>query len=318
MVKVVKMNKTMLCIEILQLLSAKNIMSKNEIAEVLEINPRNVIEYIKTLQDCGYDIESVRGIYGGYHLNKDSILPSIQLTQKEADLLKSSATFLEHQSDFLEYKNYIKVVSKILSSNIESFSTDVKIIDRYPLAMPKEELLKRYTLFTEAITSHKKCEILYLSTRNKEYHHIIHPYQVFVFNGAWLVLAWNETVNEFGYFKLNRIQELKMLAVKFIPLRTYRSSDYIDQYGMKQNGEYYDIKLELKDLYTAISERIYGKNQKITRIDEHTTILECSMQNKNMIQSFVLGFGSKAKVIEPEWLKEEIRLEARRIAGVEE
>ncbi|MDE7213880.1 MAG: HTH domain-containing protein, partial [Anaeroplasmataceae bacterium] len=98
------MNKTMLCIEILQLLSAKNIMSKNEIAEALEINPRNVIEYIKTLQNCGYDIESVRGVYGGYHLNKDSLLPAVKLNQKEVDLLKSSVAFLERQSDYLEYK----------------------------------------------------------------------------------------------------------------------------------------------------------------------------------------------------------------------
>ncbi|MDE7384756.1 MAG: WYL domain-containing protein [Anaeroplasmataceae bacterium] len=311
------MNKTMLCIEILQLLSAKNIMSKNEIAEVLEINPRNVIEYIKTLQNCGYDIESVRGVYGGYHLNKDSLLPAVKLSQKEVDLLKSSVAFLERQADYLEYKEYLKTISKVLSTNMESFSTDIKIIDRYPLAMAKEELLKRYTAFTEAISARKKCEIRYLSSKNKESTHIIHPYQVFVFNGSWLVLAWNETVNEFGYFKLNRIQNLHVLPLKFTILRTYQSSDYIDQYGMKQNGEYYDIKLELTDLYTVISERIYGKNQKITKLDEHKTILECSMQNKNIIQSFVLGFGSKAKVIEPEWLRIQIEQEAKRILGEE-
>ncbi|MDE6583814.1 MAG: WYL domain-containing protein, partial [Anaeroplasmataceae bacterium] len=88
-------------------------------------------------------------------------------------------------------------------------------------------------------------------------------------------------------------------------------------YGMKQNGEYYDIKLELFDLYTVISERIYGKNQRITRIDEHKTILECSMQNKQMIQSFVLGFGSKVKVLEPQWLKDQIEQEAKAILGIE-
>ena len=98
-------------------------------------------------------------------------------------------------------------------------------------------------------------------------------------------------------------------------MKTYQISDYIDQYGMKQNGEYYDIKLECKDLYTAISERIYGKNQKITRVSDSITILECSMQNKQMIRSFVLGFGSKVKVLEPLWLKEEIELEAKRILG---
>ena len=43
----------MLCIQLLELLSAKEVMSKNELAELLEVNPRNIIEYIKTLQDSG-------------------------------------------------------------------------------------------------------------------------------------------------------------------------------------------------------------------------------------------------------------------------
>ncbi len=307
------MNKTMLCIEILQLLSAKNVMNTNEIADILEINPRNIIEYIKTLQNCGYDIESVRGPNGGYHLNKDNFLPKIKLSEKEISLLKSTVSFLEHKSDFLEYREYVKTISKILSVNIDTFNNDVKIIDRFPLSMPKDELLKRYNLLSEAIIASKKCNICYLSVKNKEHHHIIHPYQVFVFNGAWLVLAWNETVNEFGYFKLNRVKDIELLNQNFTILKTYNSSDYIDQYGMKNNGEYYDIKVEFNDLYTVISERIYGKKQKITKIDEHRTILECSMQNKDMIKSFILGFGSNVKVIEPQWLKELIKEEARRM-----
>ncbi len=307
----------MLCIEILQLLSAKNIMSKNELAEILETNPRNVIEYIKTLQDSGYDITSVRGKYGGYHLNKDSLLPTSKLSQKEIEAIQAGSVFLEHQSDFLEYRSYLKAISKVLSTNMEAYNTDIKIIDRYPLAMDKSELLKRYTILSEALTLFKKCEILYLSTKNKENAHIIHPYQIFVFNGAWIVLAWNETVHDYGYFKLNRIQSIRILSEKFTRLKTYQSSDFVDQYGMKQNGEYYQIKLELTDLYTVISERIYGKNQSITKLDEHKTILECSMQNKQIIQSFVLGFGSKAKVLEPQWLKEQIRDEAKKILGEE-
>lgn len=310
---VVSMNKTMLCIELLQLLSAKDIMNKNELADALEINPRNVKEYIKTLQDCGYDIESVRGIYGGYKLHKDSIIPALKLTQKEVDLLKQSCSYLENKSDFLEYTSYLKAVSKILSCNVDSYSFDIKIIDRYPLAMPREELLKRYQIFMEGILTCRKCKIYYLSTKNKSKMHTLHPYKIFVFNGAWMLLAWNETVNDFGYFKLNRVEEIELLKDKFTILKTYNSSDYIDNYGMKHNGEYYDVRLELKDLYTVISERIYGKNQKITRVDEHTTILECSMQNQEIIKTFVLGFGKKAKVLEPQWLKDRIHTEVKEL-----
>lgn len=307
------MNKTMLCIQILQILGCKDIVSKKQIADILELNPRTVQQYIKTLQESGYDIESLSGVYGGYRLNKDGIIPAIKLNKKEVQTLKSSILYLEHQSDFLDYNCYAKAISKVLSSDVDTKVNDITIIDQYPLSMNKEELVKRYDVFAEAMTNNQKCLIVYISTHNVPKNHIIHPYKVFIYNGCWFVLAWNESVNNFGYFKLNRIENVKILADKFTISKTYHESDYIDTFGMKQNGEYYDIKLELKDLFTIVNERIYGKNQKITKVDERTTILECSMQNKNIIKSFVLGFGKKAKVLVPEWLKEAIINEAKAI-----
>lgn len=305
------MNKTMLCMELLELLSTHDVMNKNELAELLEINPRNIIEYIKTLQDCGYDIESKKGVYGGYHLNRDSILPAKNLSEIEMNVLKSSCSYLEKQNDFLDYKVYLKAMSKILSSHTpsEEEPMELTIMDRYPLAMPREDLYSRYQQFSKAMKKMHKCEMTYLSTHNKLKKHIIHPYKVFVYNGSWFVLAWNETVHNFGYFKLNRIQDIAILEEPYTFLKTYKESDFLDEFGMKQNGEYFDIKLELTDLYTVISERVYGKNQKLTVIDDHKTLFECSMQNKQMILSFVMGFGKKVKILSPDWLKDLVSAE---------
>ncbi len=314
------MNKTMVCIQLLQLLSTHDVMNKNALAEALEINPRNIIEYVKTLQDSGYDIVSKRGVYGGYQLNSSSMLPAIKLKEDEINILKASCSYLEKRPDFLDYQTYLRALSKILSNHTVDQNTNVNltIIDRFPLAMPKEELLNRYNLFLKALDQHKKCEIGYLSTHNKVKSHIIHPYKVFVYNSSWFVLAWNETVHNFGYFKLNRIETIKILNDDFTYLKTYKESDFIDEFGMKQNGDYFDIKLELTDLWTVVSERIYGKNQKLTKLDVHKTIFECSMQNKQMIKSFVLGFGRKAKVLSPDWLKEMIFEEIKQMQEEQE
>ena len=76
---------------------------------------------------------------------------------------------------------------------------------------------------------------------------------------------------------------------------------------MKQNGEWYPIKLKLTGNYAMlVRERIYGKDQKIEEIDAKTTILSCKMQNKENILVFVLGFGENCEVLEPEWLKEKL------------
>lgn len=307
------MNRVFLCIELLQYLSAKKIIKTNELADLLETNPRNIREYIKVLQESGYDITSTKGANGGYTLNEKCILPTLNLTADEVEVLKSSCNYLAKKSDFLDFNSYLKAISKVVSSKIELNTEELTIIDRFPLAMSREELYSRFVVFTKAMNESKKCLIVYLSAHNKEKKHIIHPYKVFVYNGSWFVLCWNETVNEFGYFKLNRIMSIEITEDLFVRYKYYNEADFLDEFGMKQNGDYYDVKLELRDLYTVVSERIYGKNQKITKIDDRTTILECSMQNKNMIKTFVLGFGAKVKVLEPEWLRESIAKEAEDI-----
>lgn len=306
------MNKTSACIKILQLLNCKEVMNKNELAELLEINPRNITEYVKELQIAGYDIVSLKGRSGGYHLNKTNLFPSMRLDKEETRILKDTCSYLESQKDFMSYKKYMDIMGKVFSSSsFPSMSQSIlTIIERYPLSMPKDEVLERYNKLVEAQEKSVKVVIQYLSTHNQVKDHVLHPYKVFVYNGSWFVLGWNETVHDFGYFKLNRIQKITLTKESFTILKTYNESLYLDEFGMKQNGKYYRIKLELTNLYTVICERIYGKNQQITKVDDNTTILECDMQNKRQILTFVLSFGSKAKVIEPEWLIEDVRKEA--------
>ena len=204
-------------------------------------------------------------------------------------------------------------MSRITSSISLTNITPINVYDRFPLNADKKELQKTYNILSEAENEQLKCKISYVNVSNKKKEHMIHPYKTYFYNGAWFVLAYNETINEFGYFKLNRIEDILVTRNHFTRMKTYNENDFLDSFGMRQNGEYYSVELEFKDLYQAISERTYGKNQRIEIVDEHTTILRCMMQNKDIIKSFVLGFGAKCRVLSPEWLKEAVKEEINSI-----
>ena len=96
---------------------------------------------------------------------------------------------------------------------------------------------------------------------------------------------------------------------------SYNESDYFDEFGMRGNGDWYKIKLQLFDQYaTLVTERLYGKNQKVETLADGSAILTCEMQNKESIKVFVLGFGEHCKVLEPEWLKDEVTTTIRKIS----
>ena len=73
------MNRTALCIRMLQLLKVRGRMRIDEIAQALEINPRNVREFRKELETAGYSILQTTGRYGGYQLDAAALLPAAAL-----------------------------------------------------------------------------------------------------------------------------------------------------------------------------------------------------------------------------------------------
>ena len=298
------MGKTACSIKLIQILSSRyDIVPTDELAEILGTNKRNIREYIEEIELLGYIVESKRGQQGGYRLNTSSVLPIIRLEKNEIDDIKKGVDFINN-SDYEFKDNYLNSVSKLLSSvDFNNEITPALMIDRFPLSIDRHILQERYLEISKAIEDQLKCEIKYLGRSNKLKTHNIEPYQIFGFGGNFYVLAKNESVDNFGYFKLNRIESIFTTREHFVRANI-DSKDYLTEFGLTESDEFYRISLELKNLNVVIQERIYGRNQEVEIIDDKTCILNCDMQNQKMILSFVLSFGMNCKVLSPDWLKD--------------
>ncbi|CDE26465.1 predicted transcriptional regulator [Clostridium sp. CAG:307] len=307
-------------IKMMNYLASVKKASREELANLLETNVRNITEYRKELINAGYDIGYLRGIGGGYFLDGDNILPNPRLKESEKKALLEASSYLNARYDFLNKNEFNVALGKVLNSSYVNKDIDSPmIIDRFPLVMKDDEIKYRYDMISKALFNKNKIRISYLSTKNRISEHILHPYKIYMYNLAWYVLAFNETINDVGYFKLNRIKEIELLKEKYYISKTFNEADYLDQYGMKNNGEYIPVSIEVSSPYAAlVKERIYGKNQQIISVDANTTILKCEMQNLASIVSFILGFGSKAKVLEPQEVKDAVKKELEIMLSINE
>ncbi len=305
-------------IKMINYLASVKKATREELANVLETNVRNITEYRKELINAGYDIGYQNGVGGGYYLDGDNILPNPRLKESEKKALLEASSYLNARYDFLNKEEFNLALGKVLNSCYVNKDIDSPmIIDRFPLVMKEDEIKYRYNIISDALASKRKIKISYMSSKNRVSEHILHPYKIYMYNLAWFVLAFNETIHDVGYFKLNRIEKIELLNDKYTISKTFNESNYLDQYGMKNNGEYISVSIKLKAPYAAlVKERIYGKNQQIISVDDNTTILKCDMQNLASIVSFVLGFGSKAEVLEPLELKEALRNELKRMVEI--
>ena len=177
--------------------------------------------------------------------------------------------------------------------------------------MDQKEIEYRHNILKTAIKLHKKVKFTYLSQKNVVKEHVFSPYEVFMYNNAWFVIGW---LKDICWFKLNRIQSIQLTEEKFTVWKYYNRNDYLDEFGFKSNGEWYHVEFIASGIYASLcKERIYGKNQVVEVIDDEHTKMSVDMQNKGNILTFILGFGKDIQVLEPKWLKDELKETAEHI-----
>lgn len=309
------MGKTANCIKMIRILSDGNVHGISELAQKLETNPRNIIEYRKEIEEAGYIIIGVPGKYGGYKIIKEDMFPCLKLTQKERVALSSGAGYLKARNDFPQKVEYESAIEKVFcseNSEVEPFNPTV--IPRFPLAMSELDIKQRYDAMDESIKKQNKVKIEYRSNDNIVRERTIHPYKLYMYNNGWFVLAFCEMAGKFRYFKLNRITQYTVLPDKFRRSIAYNEKEWLDSFGMTNNGEWYDVKLKFTGKFAmVVQDYLYGKNQITECVDSNTTILTLKMQYRDTIVGFVLSHGTYCEVLEPEWLKKEVRETAEKI-----
>lgn len=312
-------SKTAKCIKMLQVLNRSGVVKIKELAAILNTNERNIPEYKETLTEAGYPISCVRGPAGGYYLSKKVMFPSLQLNDEEKKALFEGYKYLQARNDFMYEKNFSEAMEKIASSIMQVKPLqNTFIANHYPLAMDQKEIEKRYFALLECISTTTIIDIEYLSLKNEITNRSLHPYKLFMYNNAWFILGYDEARKDIRYFKLNRILSFNITKRSFFSIpKTFNERDYIDEFGMKNNGEWYPIKLKLTGNFAMlVNERIYGKNQTIELIDQKTAILSVEMQNKDDVVSFVMKFRDKCEILEPEWLKKEVIKVCKKIVEI--
>ena len=301
------MGKTSLCIRMLELLNTGRMYKASELAAILETNERNIIEYRKELVDCGYYIITTPGKNGGYRLDKSIVIPSLRLTNYEKNIIYDGISYLNCRNDFPNKEKFTEYMGRILSASEFEFKEDHLIINRFPLIMDEERIRFLFNELQTAINYKNVVELKYESQKKSERTYLYHPYELFMYNNAWFVIGWNEKFNNISYFKLNRINDITITDKKFKQLKTYKRSDYIDNYGFVNNGDWYHIEFVAKNVYAQLcKERIYGKNQIIEIIDENNTLVKVDMKNEDDILHYILGMGKNVDVLYPTWLNDKL------------
>ena len=302
------MNRTALCIQMLNLLKSRGLMSREALAAELQTNIRNISEFRKELEMAGYYIESISGKYGGYQLMENTLLVVPRLDTVEEQALQEAALYLKSHPDFRYQKTFQAALDKINAGTYQSRLTpDVYLREQGMLSEEMQELLG---LCEQAIQTHYEIILNYKSMRYKRFETVrMHPYEILHYQHAYYCLGYSLKAKDYRIYKFSeeRMQACTISNNRFTKDTDFRLRDYIGE-GSLIKGQIYELELEItgEEAY-LIAEQPPGMHHQMKWVNEETLYCHLFMEGEVAIRMFLLSLGEHVKILAPRHWQLEIK-----------
>jgi predicted DNA-binding transcriptional regulator YafY len=151
------------------------------------------------------------------------------------------------------------------------------------------------------------------SNRSKSY--VVHPYRLALANGGLYLVAWVPQYDEFRTFAAERIERLSAGEDTFKKTRELPADLFRSSMGVFW-GEPERIEIVFAPRVSLVVRgRVWHESQQIEDLPDGGVRLTLQVCNDSALRSWVLGFGSAAKVVQPASLAKAIADECREAAA---
>ena len=301
------------------LTSSKLGKSAADLAEELECHPRTVYRDLEALQVAGFPIynERVEGKHlwslldtVKHHIPIPFNLTELMALYFSSDMMKvfrGTVFYDSLESLFQKVKTTLPPESKKFIKNVEqTLHLGMKPYKQYSKF---KEIINRVN---DAAINKKSIEMVYYTmSRKKESKRKVDPYKIWFFNGTFYLIGHCHVRDEVRIFALDRIKMLHQTKDAFEIPEDFSLDEFVGpSFGVFQ-GEPIKIKIWFSpDVAGYIKEKIWHESQKVEQQSDGSIIFEAEVAGTEEIKFWIMSWGAKAEVLEPESLRDEIREEA--------
>jgi predicted DNA-binding transcriptional regulator YafY len=228
-----------------------------------------------------------------------------------ADMLK----VLEGTAFYESIDSLLKKVRSSLPRETRQYMDKFKKSFRMDLWPGKDFRAIRGTIekLNDACINHKPVQMDYYSLHsNRSTVRKVDPYKLWFMDGSIYLIGFCYNRNEFRTFLLDRINTLEVTDQRFVPRDDFSFEDYIgNSFKVFREEELVEVVVEFdKSIKQLIKEKIWHSSQEIHDNSDGSIRVTFRVAGITEIKHWLLGFGAKAKVLEPANLREEISNEA--------
>ncbi len=203
--------------QLVQLIRGRRLSTAAFLARRLEVSERTVYRDVADLQHQGVPIEGEAGV--GYRLGAGFELPPLMFTQEEAKSLVAAVRLAQAWLDPALAREAETALGKILSVLPTAVRTQAESLALYApaasLSALTQQTLQTLQTVREAIHAKRKLQLDYRDLSGQLSQRVVRPLGCFFWGNVWTLAAWCESRQAFRSFRVDRIEQTRVLEDRF-------------------------------------------------------------------------------------------------------
>ena len=271
----------------------KGKVTANELSEKFEVSVRTIYRDIDVISSAGIPIYATQGKGGGIEIADDFVLKKSLLSEKEQEQILVALKGLEGINKQYENELLTKLSAFFKIKNTNWIEVDFTNWQR------GNEYDELFNDIKAAIINKNIIRFTYFSSNEKETSREVKPIRLLFKGWDWYVYTFCLLRNEFRYFKLSRIRDLKILDENF--------EDSYEDVVLIKEMEYKDtVHVKLK-FDRKVAFRVYDEMGDIKEDEEGNLYAEIELPNDYNLYNYIFSFGESVEVLEPIEIRNNIR-----------
>ena len=295
-----------------------------ELANEYGVSQKTVRRDLIALRDLGFSIREREGAHGRKHwvADSDESLVSLKFDVGEVLALFVSRSLLEPLAGTIfwdaAHSAFRKIKATLSDPAIEYLDKLSGLILR--TSFRDSDYSEKSRIIDElmvAIEDRRMTFITYQSARSTEpLTYDVYPYGLVYHRGSLYLVAHSQQHEETRSFKVDRMSDIAMETLTFEKPAEFNLGDYLEHtLGIfHEDGQPQHVVIRFAAEVTGyVQEHHWHHSQKLTPQPDGSLLAEFDLAPLTEVKSWVLSFGAKAVVEEPEELREAILEEVRSV-----
>ena len=283
-------------IETVYILLGRKTVTAKELAEHFNVSIRTIYRDIDALSSAGIPVYTSKGKGGGISLLENFVLSKSMLSENEQVEIISSLHSLKSIN--------VQEVEPVLNKLAAIFGkTDTGWIDvDFSRWGSDADERQKFSILKTAILNKKLVSFNYYGSNGEKTERTVEPLKL-VFKGyAWYVYAYCHVKNDFRIFKVSRIKNLTMKESSFI--RDCPKNIPIEprQANLKM------VSVVLK-IHQRLGFRVFDEfgYDSIKENGDGSFTVAVDLPDDEWLYGYILSFGEDAEVIDPKYIRDNLK-----------